>query len=166
MTDHPINYQGEAQLYSWSDSSAGRKVTFLLPDEGNEHPFKPFKPGIKYGQCFAICTKPIDYDNPQEPKPGEEVKSVAGYAKAPPTESQICAMLCDDPVFQEWLVDQYPPNRLDIVGSAWAVSVVKHHCGMKSRRELDSDPEGEPSKRWQALRSQYETDTGKRAQER
>ena len=69
------NYKGEAQLLSWSDTPAGRKITFLLPDEGEEHQFKGFKTGPKYGQCFAIITQPIDYDNPEPEKPKRDMKA-------------------------------------------------------------------------------------------
>ncbi|NIA72447.1 hypothetical protein HBA54_28060 [Pelagibius litoralis] len=171
------NYRGEAQLLSWSDTPAGRKITFLLPDEGEEHPFKPFKTGPKYGQAFAVITQPVDYDNPEgegEPKAGEPVKSVAGYAKAPPTESQICGMLCNDPGFQEWVAESYAGIwdgwRRDRPGACLTeicTIVTREIVGVQSRSELDRPtPTNTHIESWQALRAQYEIDTGKIAEKR
>lgn len=155
------NHKGEAQLLSWSDTPAGRKITFLLPDEGEEHPFKGFKTGPKYGQCFAIVTQPIDYDNPE---PGEAtVKSVAGYAMS---ESQRCALLCQRGDFQGWLKDllpeKYHPKILGLSSSEpperIAAAVLRGYLGISSRRVLDG-PRHPATRLWHGLVSKYEAET-------
>lgn len=82
------------------------------------------------------------------------------------TESQICGMLCNDPLFWAWLVRgiRMPPGWEP--SADWAADTVKTHCGMESRRVLDSDPEGEPSKRWLRMKAQFEQDSGKIAEKR
>lgn len=156
-----LTYKGEALLLSWTDSSAGRKVTFLLPDNGQQHPFKDFKTGPVHGQPFAIGCQPVDYDNP-EPAPEEK------KPKRDRKESETCAMLCDNPVFQEWLSAAFTLEWQTLslgltTADDVATRLVKQHCRMHSRKVLDSDPEGEPSKRWQRLRAQFESDTGRTA---
>lgn len=154
-----FTYSGEALLLSWTDSSAGRKVTFLLPDNGEQHPFKDFKTGPVHGQPFAIGCQPVDYDSP-EPEPEEKKRK-------DPTESQRCAILCQDGEFQRWLRKAFPgtftsPMLADPADTA--ANIVKAHCRMNSRKVLDSDPEGEPSQRWQRLKAKYYSDTGKVAE--
>ena len=87
------------------------------------------------------------------------------------TESQRCAMLCGREDFQEWLStsQRYLWSGYHAMGmrvERLATVVVKEHCGMESRRVLDSDPEGEPSKRWLRMKAQFEQDSGKIAEKR
>lgn len=153
------NYKGEAQLFSWSDTPAGRKITFLLPDEGEEHPFKGFKTGPKYGQCFAIMTQPVDYDNPEEE---QTVKSVADYVMP---ESQRCALLCKQEKFQTWLYGMFPGRwagvERDLSEDATAESLtagtLRQYLLISSRREIDTNPIA--LKTWLSLVSKYEYDT-------
>lgn len=73
MTDHHAQtaeegaFVIEAMLCSWSDSPAGRKVTFLLPDNGEDHPFKHLKAGTKYGQRLALSMALISDDETETP---------------------------------------------------------------------------------------------------
>lgn len=58
MTDEIIAYQGELMLLGWKEShNGGRTVTFLLPEDEVEHPFKPFtvKSGKVGGQRFMAA---------------------------------------------------------------------------------------------------------------
>jgi hypothetical protein len=172
MTDN-LTYKGEALLYSWSDSAAGRKVTFLLPDEGTPHPFKDYKSGPKYGQAFALGCTPIDYDNPEsppEPKPGDPVKSVAGYAKPPMTEAQRCGMLCADKAFQKWCWNKaeyhyWASKQGDrLVGMAdeeIAAEYVRAVCRVTSRRHIGINLDALES--WRSMLAQFEADTGRMA---
>jgi hypothetical protein len=54
----------EVMLWSWADSPAGQKVTFLLNEEG-EHPFKQFISG-KHGQRFQMVLVKINDDETTE----------------------------------------------------------------------------------------------------
>jgi hypothetical protein len=166
-----LTYKDEALLLSWSDSAAGRKVTFLLPDAGEEHPFKGFKTGPTNGQAFALACHPVDYDNPEQPeqpKPGDQVKSVAGYAKPPMTESQRCGMLCNDERFQIWLSTRFPLIWDEVEREQrrpfndMAAEVVRRHCIMNTRRKLDEN--GPSAEVWLNMLAQFESDTGRMAE--
>ena len=84
------------------------------------------------------------------------------------TESQRCAMLCQDKEFQRWLSRSYPfladETPVSIGPDNAAAMMVRQICRMDSRKVLDSDPEGEPSQRWQRLKAKYYSDTGKVAE--
>lgn len=91
------------------------------------------------------------------------------------TESQRCAMLCKQARFQDWLQERdtvlwdYSDQGGELTAEETATAVVKQLCHIsyrESRRVLDSDPEGEPSKRWLQLKSQFEQDTGLTAEKR
>lgn len=86
-----IAYQGEMMLAGWTEShNGGRKVTFWLPDDTPEHPFKAFtaKAGKVAGQRFAVVFVQID-DNeqpviqqhaPAEAQPAPATKPYGNYA--------------------------------------------------------------------------------------
>lgn len=161
MTDN-LTFKGEAMLLSWSDSAAGRKVTFLLPDDGTPHPFKDYKTGPKYGQGFALGCQAIDYDNPEgdaEPKPGDPVKSVKGYAKPPMTEAQRCGMLCADKAFQNWL-RQYAHAD----DEADPADIMRALLGIDSRSQIDSNHATREA--WRYIFERFEADTGRVATQR
>lgn len=96
MSDNDIQqivaYQGELMLLGWSEShNGGRKVTFLVPDDCDEHPFKQFtvKNGKIAGQRFMAALVQVD-DNEQpveqrptaEQKTDEPTKPYGHYAQA------------------------------------------------------------------------------------
>ncbi len=55
------------KLMRWGDSSSsGRTVTFKLPDDTEEHPFKNFPVGSKNGQLVEIEVEILDEDLPLE----------------------------------------------------------------------------------------------------
>jgi hypothetical protein len=169
MTD--LTYKDEAMLVSWSDSAAGRKVTFLLPDNGEEHPFKGYKTGPTNGQAFVVACHPVDYDNPEsppEPRPGDPIKSVKGYAKPPMTESQRCGMLCGDTAFHGWLAKNFPKRwAFFFVGQNLpddaAACVVRDLLKVPSRRDIDTNEIALTS--WRAMLAQFEHDTGRIAEQ-
>lgn len=168
MTD-ALTYKGEALLLSWSDSTAGRKVTFLLPDDGGQHPFRDYKTGPKYGQAFAIGCAPVDYDNPEPAKPGDPVKSVKGYAKPPMTESQRCALYCQQPDFQKWLAMHFADEwaHFNVGGNGpddAAACVIRRVLKVTSRRELDDERKSVTRSAWEAMRTAFEADTGRLAE--
>lgn len=92
------------------------------------------------------------------------------------TESQRCAMLCQRGDFQDWLSKNYRPqwaggyraahNGLSVARMLEERTelTVKAVIGSNTRKVLDSDPEGEPSQRWQRLKAKYYSDTGKVAE--
>lgn len=109
--------------------------------------------------------QPVD----RQPKPGDPVKSVKGYAKPPMTESQRCGMLCADGAFQGWLErtckeywDHAAEQGLDATETAAATMRMALCVG--SRRELD-DPNHERVRYvWQSMLAQFEADTGRLAE--
>lgn len=165
MTDN-LTFKGEALLLSWSDSTAGRKVTFLLPDDGTEHPFKGYKTGPKYGQPFALGCQAIDYDNPEqpaEPQPGDPVRSVKGYAKPPMTDSQVCGMMCADETFQAWLARTFPDEWKAVSGGQYgpddaAAMVVRNLLKITSRRELDDKHKYITKQAWHEMLQAFRAD--------
>ena len=111
---------------------------------------------------------PIDRE---QPKSGDPVKSVKGYAKPPMTESQRCGMLCGDTAFQEWLAVNFPQqwnfffvNKAD--PSEAAACVVRNLLKITSRRELDDNRKAVTLQAWQAMRSAFEEDIGQMAREK
>lgn len=76
MTDEIIAYQGELMLLGWKEShNGGRTVTFLLPEDDVEHPFKPFtvKSGKVAGQRFmAVLVQIDDAEQPVQQRPKRE----------------------------------------------------------------------------------------------
>lgn len=95
MSDNDIKqviaYQGEMFLLGWSEShNNGRKVTFQLPEDTDEHPFKRFtvKNGKRAGQRFAVVLVQIGDDEepviqqpaPEAEKPAPVTKPYGSYA--------------------------------------------------------------------------------------
>lgn len=84
-----VAFQGEVMLLNWAESNTrGRTVTFQLPEEGEQHPFRHFtvKSGKKAGQRFMQVLVQIDDDEtPVERKP-----------------SQTAFLMCQDDQFWGW----------------------------------------------------------------
>lgn len=86
-----------------------------------------------------------DSEQPVDRKPvkdGDPVKSVAGYARAPMSESQRCALLCLEDNFPGWICRAYPTDwaisyRAFDSAEANATRTLKSVLGIKSRKELD-----------------------------
>lgn len=123
-TDAIIEYQGEVQLLSWSDTSTrGRTITLQLPPEGDAHPFADsrVKHGKTAGQRYAIVMVRIGDDE----RPVEK------------TPAQMAFLLCKDPQFQQMLNER---SFVEVNDEDTARACVCEGCGIKSRSELDKNP--------------------------
>ncbi len=100
----------KVRLMRWSDSSTtGRTVTFKLPDDADEYPFKGLPVGAKNGQMLEIRFSLIDDDQSPEtvkrskrsaarpsppkpaatPTPGPTLGPTTGYAPALPASTPL-----------------------------------------------------------------------------
>jgi hypothetical protein len=76
QTEKIVCFAEETMLLAWAESNTrGRTVTFQLPEEGDEHPFRHFtvKTGKRAGQRFYMTLVQIDDDErPVERKPSQD----------------------------------------------------------------------------------------------
>lgn len=139
----------EVRLMSWSETSrGGRTVTFLLPEDGSEHPFKGLRTGKKDGDKFAIAV--VRIDDPEAK--ADHIFGPEGYTKgSEPTPGQRAVkragILCKDKDFGVWMITKanawnewrqdpdYPQNAESFVRS-----LICEECGITSRRDLAVDP--------------------------
>lgn len=59
-----------------------------------------------------------------------------------PTLARTAAILCGDPAFQRFLATSHPlvwDQYAALPASERAAAVLRHACGIRSRKELDSD---------------------------
>lgn len=128
----------EAILLRWGENNAsGRTVTFVLPDDGTEHPFKGFKTGADHGQRMGLAFTLIADDETQH---------------TPHSFSRHCALACKDPAFWAFLNHTFPD--LDLVKNPTdAAGLVRRALGISSRSELDTDPV--LADKWTQLHSQF-----------
>jgi len=138
----------EAMLLSWSESPAGRKVTFLLPAEPDHHPFRGLKAGPAHGQRLALSVALIGDDETQE-----DVQKPAGKSFA-----QRAGILCCETRFHVFLTERHrdiawqASEKADTATEA-ASFALRDLCGVDSRKELIA---GTPAgRRFQELEAEY-----------
>jgi len=128
----------EAMLLSWSESPAGRKVTFLLPAEPDHHPFRGLKAGPAHGQRLALSVALIGDDETQE-----DVQKPAGKSFA-----QRAGILCGKPAFYKFLTQMNLMLAFEASGhgdpdAEAAAYAIRKICGVESRKDLiDGTPAG------------------------
>lgn len=130
----------EAMLIRWGEGPGGRTVTFLLPDDPGEHPFRGLKTGRVHGQRLAISIALIADDETQH-----KIKQRREWNELPPASQ--AALRCDDPVFRKFLESK------GLTGDP--AEQVRSICGVASRSQLSTDQEA--MKKWLALDSEYQT---------
>lgn len=122
FSDKAVSLQTEVMLMSWAETnSRGRTVTFLLPEDGDSHPFREdkVKNGKSSGQRYMMVLVKIGDDE----RPVEK------------TPAQICATLCKDTMFQEFLNDR---SFVTIDSEESARALILEGCGINSRAKLDT----------------------------
>lgn len=122
-----VAVQTEAMLLGWSESSArGRTVTFLLPEDQEEHPFKGYaiRSGKRAGQRFLMVLVEI---GPNEQPVVQQQRKL----------SQTAAALCKQELFQRF-ADEHGFARVN--DEASAREFILSGAGIKSRSELDTNP--------------------------
>lgn len=144
-------WEGEAMLLRWSESNtAGRTVTFQLPDDEEEHPFRGLVAGKKVGQRFklyAVYEEEAGPGNifPEEAERKEREKSEGERAV------QRAGILCGDPEFQRWLMGAGADMHDDPQG--WAADHIRKQCGIASRSELRDNTEAR--KRFEGIEADF-----------
>ena len=140
----------EAILLRWGEThSTGRTVTFLLPDDGGEHPFKHLKCGPDNGQRVALSVALIADDETvtpaptTQPKPAKERRS---WSELP--LSQQAAIRCGEPDFKVFMM-----TRLVGVEDRDAAHIVRMYCGVESRKEIEAG--NAAGHLWKQLDSDY-----------
>ena len=124
-------FQGEVQLAGWSEShNGGAKVTFWLPDAESLDAFRVLttKKGNTAGhRLMAVLVEIGDDEQPVEPEP-PKVGPLAYWM----------VRRCAEPEFWRWL-EQATGGPVE--NPVRAASVVKMILGVKSRKEVDADPD-------------------------
>ena len=141
----------EAILLRWGEThSTGRTVTFLLPDEGGDHPFKSLKCGPDNGQRVALSVALISDDETQTPVPKEEQ---ASRGKKPAHDkkrwselplSQQAAIRCNEPGFWQYM---------GVSNAEEAAMCVREMCLVKSRKDIVEGSQA--GQRWSDFDSGY-----------
>ena len=144
----------EVMLLRWGENNtAGRTVTFQLPEEG-EHPFKHLSTGTKSGQRMALSVAliadgdTVGPDAPIEKTEGEKAVQQAG-------------ILCNEEGFQEWLRENKPhlwAGVLQNYGShlgplLTTTHAVRSYCLVNSRAEFNTNREARV--RWNRMVGEY-----------
>lgn len=121
--DKIVCYSDEAMLLGWAESNTrGRTVTFLLPETGDEHPFRHFtvKSGKRAGQRFLLTLVQLDDDE----RPVEK------------TPSQLAFLLCQDEQFWFWANER----SFDTIDNEQAArAFILTACKIDSRSKLDTN---------------------------
>lgn len=130
----------EVMLLRWGESPGGRTVTFLLPDDPGDHPFKGLKAGRTHGQRLALSVALIADDETQE-----KIKARRRDWNELPPATQA-ALRCDDPVFRKFL------EFKKLTGEP--AELVRNICGVASRSQISTDKEA--MKKWLELDKDYQ----------
>ena len=145
MTDETLVI--EAMLLRWGENHAsGRTVTFQLPEETGDHPFKGQKCGPANGQRLALSIAFIDDDETETP-----VKPVANKSGRPVSKplAREAALYGRDPSFKLFLHH----DGFDTQTDEYVAVAVREICGINSRSEIDGNPEAK--RKWIDLRGRY-----------
>ena len=133
----------EAMLLRWGENhSSGRTVTFQLPEDTPDHPFKGLPCGPTNGQRVALSVALIGDDEKQQPAPKREFRDMPRSAQA--------AMLCNEPRFQTFLDERYAVSD----HSESYAGMVRSLCNVESRADLDKF--ADTAARWDRLYSEYQ----------
>ena len=137
----------EVMLAGWSETSTrGRSVTFFLPEDTDEHPFKKHtvRRGKHGGTRFQMVLVEIaDDDTLVDQAAREQVETVTGGGMA-----KNAGMLCRDPAFADYVIARFPTWAGGVLDESphWdrfqvAAEYVRHVCCVSSRAMLDHDSE-------------------------
>lgn len=124
----------EAVKVAMSQTKDGIKITLVIHPNDNTNELFSDHVGSRYKVVMVLL------DDEDQPAP-RKTKTDAERAVT------AAVMLCKDPDFQKWMVDNN--NALE-VSEEGAISGLQMQCGIKSRSELRTDPEAR--RRFDALR--------------
>jgi hypothetical protein len=151
----------EAILLRWGEThSTGRTVTFLLPDDGGEHPFKALKCGPDNGQRVALSVALIADNETRSPMTNEEKTALVERHTKPAKERKrwdeltLCAQAsirCGEPDFDTFIRTRTTYYLMP--GDMSAADIVRQECGVNTRKLLDQIPDA--AARWRRLDYDY-----------
>lgn len=130
-------FKGELQFAGWTDSSrGGPRVTFRLADRELLERFI----GCEGKRYACMLVELGDDETPAEPAPAAPKTAAPAKRERMGPLCEWAVMRCGEELFQSWAIGRMKslPNchgRED-----HARSVVLELCGVKSRKELDTDP--------------------------
>lgn len=164
-----FTYAGEGMLSNYGDTARkGPYVEFFLDDLDGPgvHPFKGQPTGREKGQRVALIVVPIGDD--EQPVAQDPAKPEKPKAKTPFRDmkrSQQAYLACTWADFQIWLHDcDYDTQSQWEADPTHTKVVLCDRLDIVSRSELDNDLDA--AARWDALRTDFERDTGRTAEER
>lgn len=138
----------EALLLRWNEGPNGRTVTFQLPDDTPQHPFRGLKAGPTHGQRLALSIALIADDETQSP-PADNQPKEKGKSRA-----QMAGILCADARFRRFLAEDIAPcEGVAVFDLDMAADAVRHFCEVSSRSELDTNDQAQW--RWDTLVGHY-----------
>lgn len=129
-----VVFKDEVMLKGWTDSNSGWTVTFWLPPPEGDHQFSQY--GV--GDPFAVALVEINEAQEQVDQIKREIIADAQGKKKRQHLSQVAAIMCQDPVFWEWLHIDYPWSY-EISDKDEAASVMRDILEIESRSELNTD---------------------------
>jgi hypothetical protein len=125
-----------------------RKVSFLLPNDGGDHPFR----GLIGQRIGLVCVKLGEAEHEPPPKAHEPEKERKRFDEKP--LAQQAGIRCNDVPFrtflEHWIGVRIPHMEKMADESAWAVCRI---CGVTSRKELDTDDKA--AERWHRLNEDF-----------
>ena len=128
MHEDKIAVNTEAMLLGWSDTSTrGKTVTFLLPEDGENHPFKDFaiKAKKSSGQRFQMFLVELDED--EQPKKQDQ------------KPSQYSHCLCGSEMFWDFIYINFDANHVaDYIS---AKTFLYEQLNIESLSDLDRNPQ-------------------------
>lgn len=124
--------QAEVQLLNWSETATGGSKVVLQVDDLDPWRLLQRKEGKTSGTRFMAVFVPIGDDDQPLPDAQPQQEERKGGPLA-----QLAGRWCGDPVFREWLRDEWCSGFLPDVDEA--AETIRHACGISSRAELDHD---------------------------
>lgn len=119
-------FQGEVQFRRYSDTSTqGQQVVFAVQDRDALESFV----GKEGKRFMAVLVEIGDDEQPVESKGRGNLGDLCWRA----------VQWCADPEFQQWVVDY--GGFIEDPSEEFAKSVIQRTCGIKSRKELDANPQ-------------------------
>ncbi len=145
MTDHAVIDGCFAEAKAVKTRSTFQ-IVVEVPIERADEALKALGGWPQPGQEKPVAVALLRSGGDAQPEPKED------KPKAPMKLSQQAGMLCNDPVFQRFVSEQYfagAPINTDEV-----VEVVRHRCEVQSRSEFDTDEAA--ARRWRKLHADFE----------
>ena len=108
------------------------------------------------GQRLAVVVAALDEDAKKQPEKPKERKR---FDEMP--LSQQAGIRCNDPAFQDWLVDTYgiPTDTIGKGADATVAAIVRRVCGIDSRTELNKHDGA--ALLWRDLDHRFLSETGR-----